>query len=58
MIKESTIELKCPKCGSKNFDCYDTDFDMKGTHWDFCYCEDCGTNFDIRYVAVEIESRD
>ena len=52
------IEIKCPKCGSKNFDCYDTDFDMKGTCWDFCHCEDCDADFDIKYVAVEIELRD
>lgn len=51
------IEFKCPKCGSKNFDCYDTDFNMQeGTHWDVCYCGDCGMNFKIKYIAVEIES--
>ncbi len=52
------IEIKCPKCGSKNFDCYDTDFDLYGgICWDFCCCEDCGTDFDIKYTAVEIETR-
>lgn len=50
------IEIKCPKCGSKNFDCYDTDFILlDGICWDFCYCEECGANFNIRYMAVEIE---
>lgn len=58
MIKEGMIEIQCPKCGIKNFDCYDTDFDMKGTHWDICSCEDCGADFKIRYVAVEIETSD
>ncbi len=53
------IEIKCPKCGSKEFDCYDTDFNLQeGIHWDLCYCEDCGANFDIRYMAVEIEEED
>ena len=52
------IEIKCPKCGSKNFNCYDTDFDREGTCWDFCHCEDCDADFDIKYVAVDIELRD
>lgn len=56
MIDRSMIEIKCPKCGSTNYDCYDTDFDMsQGLHWDLCYCEDCGDGFKIKYVAVEIE---
>lgn len=51
------IEIKCPKCGSKEFDCYDTDFNLQeGIHWDLCYCEDCGANFNIRYMAVDIEA--
>ena len=49
------IEIKCPECGSKDFYCYDTDFDMqKGIHWDLCYCENCRIDFDIKYVAIEI----
>lgn len=53
------IEIKCPKCGSKNFYCHDADFDMqKGIHWDLCYCEDCGVDFNIKYMAVEIETED
>ena len=59
MIERSMIEIKCPKCGSTNYDCYDTDFDMsQGIHWDLCYCEDCDAGFNIKYVAVEIELRD
>ena len=53
------IEIKCPKCGSKIFDCYDTDFNREdAVSWDFCCCENCGAYFDIKYVAVEIELRD
>lgn len=48
------IEIKCTKCGSKDYDCYDQD-SMGGTHWEHCYCEDCGTEFDIKYIAVEIK---
>lgn len=51
------IEFKCPKCGSENFDYYDTDFDIaEGIHWDLCSCDKCSALFRIRYVAVEIES--
>ena len=50
------VEIKCPKCASENLDCYDTDFDFEaGTHWDLCYCSDCGAEFKIKYQAVEIE---
>lgn len=49
------IEIKCPKCGSEYFDCHDTEFnDSEGVAWALCYCEDCGTEFDIKYKAVEI----
>ena len=59
MIDRSMIEIKCPKCGSEDICCYETDFDMsKGINWDFCDCRDCHTYFDIKYVAVEIEVRD
>lgn len=55
------IEIKCPKCGSTNFDCYDVSFgcDYK-TVWALCYCEneDCDTQFDIKYDATEIELDD
>lgn len=53
------IKIECPKCNSENFDCYDTDFNIqKGIHWDLCYCEECGANFNIRYMAVDIELED
>ncbi len=52
-------KIKCPKCGSTSFDCYDSDFNMReGIHWDFCYCEDCDVQFTVKYVAVDIESED
>ena len=53
------IEVKCPKCGSTDFECYDIDCNMEHTiHWDECYCNVCDEQFDIRYEAVEIETRD
>lgn len=53
------IEIKCHKCGSENFDCYDVSFDADyGAVRALCYCEDCGAQFDIKYVATEIEPED
>ena len=50
------IEVKCPKCGNTEFDCYDTDCDMNyTTHWNLCYCDECGTQFKIEYTAIGIE---
>lgn len=49
------LELKCPLCGSDQFDYFDTDDDGRGTHWDICNCDSCGRIFKIKYVAVSIE---
>lgn len=48
------IEIKCPRCGSKEYECYD-EHGINGIHWEKCVCYDCDTQFDIKYVAVEIE---
>lgn len=57
MIDRSMIQIKCPKCGEKNYiDCYDTDFSFDdGIHWDLCHCGECGADFSVKYVAVDIE---
>ena len=47
-------EIRCPECGSEDYDCYDIST-MDGIHWDFCCCEDCGAEFDVKYIAVEIK---
>ena len=55
------IDIKCPKCGSTEFDCYDVSFDADfGAVRALCYCEneDCDTQFDIKYVVTEIELDD
>lgn len=50
------FKIECPKCGSDNLNCYDTDFNFdKGLHWDLCDCEDCGASFNIRYRVEDIE---
>ena len=53
------MEIKCPKCGSTSFDCYDTECNMDSTIlWHKCCCEECGADFKIHYIAVEVEAMD
>ena len=52
------LELKCPICGSEQFDCFDMDYDGHGLHWDICNCNECGAIFKIRYIAVDIELKE
>ena len=47
-------KIRCPKCGSENYDRYDTENYGNGVHFDYCYCEECDAQFDVKYVAVEI----
>lgn len=49
------IEVKCPKCGSKDYECYDTSHRGDGTCVEYCYCEECDAQFDVKYIAVEIK---
>lgn len=48
------IEIKCPNCGSENYECYD-EYSMDSVHLEHCVCYDCDTQFDIKYIAVEIK---
>ena len=48
------IEIKCPKCGSKKFECYD-EYSMDGVHLEHCVCYDCEAQFDVKYMAIEIK---
>lgn len=53
------IDIKCPKCGSYDFDCYDISFNANyEMNWALCYCEDCGTQFNVKYVFDDIELED
>ena len=53
------IEIKCPKCGSHDFDCYDISFNAEyEMNWALCYCEDCDAQFSIKYEVTEIELDD
>lgn len=49
-------KVVCPKCESEEFDMYDTEYSMNYEyHFAFCYCEDCGTQFRVKYEMVEIK---
>ena len=48
-------EIRCPKCGSDSYDCYNTENNGSGVHWDYCYCEDCDAQFDVKDIATEIK---
>jgi hypothetical protein len=48
-------KIKCPNCGSEDYECYDTTNNGNGVCWEYCCCEDCDTQFDVKYVAVEIK---
>jgi hypothetical protein len=49
-------KVKCPKCGSEEFDCYDTNsYYDDGTHVEDCYCEECDCQFTVKYEMVEIK---
>lgn len=48
------IEIKCPECGSEEFECYDS-YSMDGVYLEHCVCYDCDELFDVKYIAVEIK---
>ena len=53
------MEIKCPKCGSTSFDSYDSDCSIDNTFlWYECYCDNCGAEFKVHYIAVEVEAMD
>ena len=51
------LEIKCPECGSTEFECYDSEtyYGNGGEHMDHCYCEECDAQFKILYKATSIE---
>ena len=49
-------KVKCPKCGSEEFDCYDLDsYYEDGTHEENCVCYECDCQFTVKYKMVEIK---
>lgn len=55
-MNKNTVKIKCTKCGSKKFDCYDTTFDDRnGICFAYCVCEKCDTQFKVKYEIVSVE---
>jgi hypothetical protein len=53
------MRIECPKCGSESFDVNDMEgCYSEGTHYDYCYCEECGADFYVKYIAVDIVGSD
>lgn len=50
-----TMELKCPYCGSAEYECYDRVGDGTMTPEDLCVCEKCDKQFSILYTAYRIK---
>lgn len=55
MFIKSVESVKCPECGSKEFDIFDVEY----THdyrccYPHCNCEKCGEEFIIEYVVADI----
>ncbi len=49
-------KVKCPKCGSEEFDCYDMNsYYEDGTYEENCVCYECDAQFTVKYKMVSIE---
>ena len=45
------MEVKCPYCGSEEFEVYDTCGESEEKIQQLCACFDCGKQFSIIYVV-------
>ena len=52
------MEIKCPYCGSKDYECYDRVGDGTMTPEDLCVCEECDGQFSILYAVDRIKKED
>ena len=50
--------IKCPYCGSNDYECFDRVGDGTDTPRDLCSCLECDGIFDIVYKFSHIEKRD
>ena len=48
------MEIKCPYCGSEEYECYDRVGDGTMAPEDLCVCEKCDKQFSILYTASRI----
>jgi sarcosine oxidase delta subunit len=51
MIGGDTMEIKCPYCGSVEYECFDRVGDGTMTPKDLCVCENCDKQFSIIYAV-------
>lgn len=49
------MEIKCPYCGSKEYECYDRVGDGTMQPTDLCVCEACDKEFSIIYKVDYIK---
>lgn len=49
--------LKCPYCGSEDYDIYDNDT-LESKNIDYCVCMECDKMFDAIYTFSHIEKRE
>lgn len=53
-LEVKQMEIKCPYCGSEEYECYDRCGDGTMRPIDLCVCEECEKQFSIIFEAVEI----
>lgn len=46
-----TMEIKCPYCGSEEYECYDTCGGSGENIQELCACLDCDKQFSVIYVV-------
>ena len=49
------MEIKCPYCGSEEYECFDTCGIDEEALQKLCVCLDCDKQFSITYVIDRIE---
>lgn len=47
--------VKCPYCGSEEYECYNRSGDGTMNPVDLCVCEECDKQFSIIYTIERIE---
>ena len=53
--RKKKMTIKCPFCGSENYECYDRVGDGTFEPVDLCVCENCDKQFQIVYTVSRIE---
>ena len=53
--RNKKMKIKCPYCGSEDYECYDRVGDGTFEPVDLCVCEACDKQFQIVYTVSRIE---